>query len=779
MAASNLDDEITQDRLSVESIRRLTEEAIGTLLASQLSDGAWPYELVAGAPVAENPKFSASTQAMILHALASSVGMIDGSALVPALQGTPPFAHLESKVRPRVVLGSKLLIEQIDAMKQSTGPADASGDGGAPVAAPSAAPLVSRSATWGLDDPLTLTWLWEVASGLEVEELDEEVAALKSRIAQAATDRLQAALATPPRPLLTTLEAPAGGSTAGVHRHAAPPHPFILLRVVQLAMCVGDQADLPTMVRHPALESLFRNALNQELANSSVQDGGFDPASLVFSLEGLTILNPDLVQENLLDRVLEVLASAQGTGSHWRPVRPIESTPQGLVLLPQSIEVANSFLRICASWEALGRGPLFSQSLPVFRQYAEWAVASSARIVVAGGVTRTGWQSEHTHVPGTIHLWATSQTILFLEHYAAMLDRHIARSSREVANLEFRPAASRSEEERRSRWAKESEHEPLQGLSSTSSSRIYMTADRLFVAPHVSNAGKANYSMLLYGPPGTGKTSFSQALADALGYDFISVSPSDFTRSGESGVEARAQQLFSVLSSQSRCVVLFDEIDRLLLDRDSRAYEEQGDIFQFMTPSMLTKINDLRKRERCVFIIATNYAERIDGAIKRPGRIDAQLLLMPPDLAQRTSIVGDVSKRAHRDSAVAGRALIETEQSSLANATPLYVFKELEAAVYEAQRWIAGGGEFNDFLKKLRSDHATVSLSSYKPRFPLSDKKELQPEKGPWLEVCMIAYLQQEVGNHNFPDWVREVIVAMRPQLDHQVAAAFAGLTDS
>jgi hypothetical protein len=225
--------------------------------------------------------------------------------------------------------------------------------------------------------------------------------------------------------------------------------------------------------------------------------------------------------------------------------------------------------------------------------------------------------------------------------------------------------------------------------------------------------------------------------------------------------------------------VLFDEIDRLLLDRDSSAYEDQGDIFQFMTPSMLTKINDLRKRERCVFIIATNYAERIDGAIKRPGRIDAQLLLMPPDLAQRTSIVRDVAVRAHKDSAVAGRALTDEEQVSLAQATPLYVFKELEALVYEAQRWIAGGREFTEFLKKHEGGQPTVSLGSYKPRFLSADQKDVQAEKGPWLEVCMIAYLLHEVGKHNFPDWARKVIVAMRSKLDDQVAEALSEITEN
>jgi SpoVK/Ycf46/Vps4 family AAA+-type ATPase len=54
---------------------------------------------------------------------------------------------------------------------------------------------------------------------------------------------------------------------------------------------------------------------------------------------------------------------------------------------------------------------------------------------------------------------------------------------------------------------------------------------------------------------------------------------------------------------------------------------------------MLTKINDLRKAARSIFIIATNYENRIDPAIKRPGRIDKKYLLLQPDLAKRREIL--------------------------------------------------------------------------------------------------------------------------------------------
>jgi SpoVK/Ycf46/Vps4 family AAA+-type ATPase len=188
-------------------------------------------------------------------------------------------------------------------------------------------------------------------------------------------------------------------------------------------------------------------------------------------------------------------------------------------------------------------------------------------------------------------------------------------------------------------------------LASVKAESLYRATDRLsddFVKPWQARAPK-NFAMLLYGPPGTGKTSFAKLLAGALGWDLIQLSPSDFVRGGEAAVEEHAKAVFQVLEQMSTAVVLFDEIDRLLLDRDAKAYNTQGDVFQFMTPGMLTKINELGAKKRLIFIISTNYAERIDGAIKRSGRIDRQYLWLPPDAKRRRAILAMLIGRSAKE----------------------------------------------------------------------------------------------------------------------------------
>ena len=140
---------------------------------------------------------------------------------------------------------------------------------------------------------------------------------------------------------------------------------------------------------------------------------------------------------------------------------------------------------------------------------------------------------------------------------------------------------------------------------------------------------------MLYGPPGTGKTTLAEQLAVRLRQPLLIVTVSDFLAGAADEVEARAKGIFQVLEEQENVVVLFDEIDQFLLDRNSKRYEKQTGIFQFLTPGMLTKFQNLKDLGRSIFIVATNYAERIDAAIKRQGRFDHHLLLSLPDTNRR------------------------------------------------------------------------------------------------------------------------------------------------
>ena len=130
----------------------------------------------------------------------------------------------------------------------------------------------------------------------------------------------------------------------------------------------------------------------------------------------------------------------QQQGPYWRPLRPFVANPRGDVLLPvKLVEVANSLLRIS---HLLDTGDTFSRQLPLFRKYADWLrsrVVRGPAAAPAGTADKrfVGWSSEHVP-PCLIHLWMTSQATLFLLHYAAMLQKHVARQLLHAGRFQIR-----------------------------------------------------------------------------------------------------------------------------------------------------------------------------------------------------------------------------------------------------------------------------------------------------------------------------------------------------
>jgi hypothetical protein len=146
------------------------------------------------------------------------------------------------------------------------------------------------------------------------------------------------------------------------------------------------------------------------------------------------------------------------------------------------------------------------------------------------------------------------------------------------------------------------------------------------------------WSGIFYGPPGTSKTFLAKAIAGELNWPLVSLSPSDFLTRGTGDIEARATEIFSALESGSRMVYLLDETDELI--RDRLLAEKERTALSFLTPSFLTKLQDLRdkaKHNEFIFILATNYYDRIDSAAKRTGRIDRDFILVYPDRSSRAA----------------------------------------------------------------------------------------------------------------------------------------------
>jgi ATPase family associated with various cellular activities (AAA) len=134
-------------------------------------------------------------------------------------------------------------------------------------------------------------------------------------------------------------------------------------------------------------------------------------------------------------------------------------------------------------------------------------------------------------------------------------------------------------------------------------------------------------SAIFFGPPGTSKTELSKEVASFLGWPQLSIDPSHLLRNGMDGIQAEANAIFRMLEETERVVVLFDEFDELVRERGSANAQPFS---RLLTTAMLPKLANIHKRATVVFIIATNNISEFDLAIRRPGRFDRVLQIMPP-----------------------------------------------------------------------------------------------------------------------------------------------------
>lgn len=139
-------------------------------------------------------------------------------------------------------------------------------------------------------------------------------------------------------------------------------------------------------------------------------------------------------------------------------------------------------------------------------------------------------------------------------------------------------------------------------------------------------------SAILYGPPGTSKTQLARLISEALGWPLLALDPSHLTRQGLDSLHMETDRLFGMLAALERVVVLFDEFDELVREREMAASEA---LSRFLTTAMLPKLKALADRRRIVYLLATNHVENFDPAIQRPGRFDMIVPVMPPTAEEK------------------------------------------------------------------------------------------------------------------------------------------------
>jgi cell division protease FtsH len=155
---------------------------------------------------------------------------------------------------------------------------------------------------------------------------------------------------------------------------------------------------------------------------------------------------------------------------------------------------------------------------------------------------------------------------------------------------------------------------------------------------------RAPRGVLLYGPPGTGKTMLARAVAAHAGVDFFAASGSSFVEMFVGRGAARIRRLFKEARKAGRAVIFIDELDAVGGSRGAGGDGGSGEREQALN-QLLVELDGFERDPGTVIVLAaSNYVDKLDRALLRPGRFDRQILVAPPDRDGREAILRTHSK---------------------------------------------------------------------------------------------------------------------------------------
>jgi SpoVK/Ycf46/Vps4 family AAA+-type ATPase len=144
--------------------------------------------------------------------------------------------------------------------------------------------------------------------------------------------------------------------------------------------------------------------------------------------------------------------------------------------------------------------------------------------------------------------------------------------------------------------------------------------------------------VLVSGASGTGKTMFVKALGNTCGVPVHVHSLARWQARGHLGDLLKAMRgAFDEAIKSAPSILFIDEIDAVGNRRDLHGPNEKYSLE--VVNALLECLDGAEARQGVVVVAATNYPEKVDPALLRPGRLDRHLRIPLPDRQARLSIL--------------------------------------------------------------------------------------------------------------------------------------------
>lgn len=183
---------------------------------------------------------------------------------------------------------------------------------------------------------------------------------------------------------------------------------------------------------------------------------------------------------------------------------------------------------------------------------------------------------------------------------------------------------------------------------------------------------KVPKGVILYGPPGTGKTHILRQVLNNTKWKVITVKGPELLSKYVGGSESALRKVFETAKANSPAIILFDEIDAIASKREGSSEHDQKLVSQ-----LLSCMDGLEARGAVMVLATTNRIDQLDPALRRPGRFDKEILIPPPNIDQRKSLIKTFTQKVPLDE--------DLDYDQLATLTNGYVHADLKLLCNQAK----------------------------------------------------------------------------------------------